>query len=366
MEIIKGITGRALKIVLYGPEGIGKSTFASKMPDVIFCDTEGSTKWMNVSRTPAPSSFSMLLEQVKYFVQHPEQLKTFALDTGDWAESLCISEVCAIHQKKGIEDFAYGKGYVYLQENFGRLLNLLNELVDKGINVIINCHAKMRKFEQPDEMGAYDRWELKLTKQVAPLVKEWADIILFANYKTYVINVDGKGAEKGKNKVQGGKRVMYTTHNPCWDAKNRHNLKDELPFDFQEIAHLFKACDVVKNTVPETSHTPLPDFENISASDTQQDFEQLPVPLPEYEYKTVPEETEKKNDEFAGVPNALKDLMSVANVTVRDVQKIVAKKGYYPINTPISNYDVDFINGVLIGAWPKVYKEIISGKVEQI
>ena len=129
---------------------------------------------------------------------------------------------------------------------------------------------------------------------------------------------------------------------------------------------MFKACDVVKNTVPETSHTPLPDFENISASDTQQDFEQLPVPLPEYEYKTVPEETEKKNDEFAGVPNALKDLMSVANVTVRDVQKIVAKKGYYPINTPISNYDVDFINGVLIGAWPKVYKEIISGKVEQI
>lgn len=45
----------------------------------------------------------------------------------------------------------------------------------------------MRKFEQPDEIGSYDRWEMKLTKNVAPLVKEWADMVLFANYKTFVV-----------------------------------------------------------------------------------------------------------------------------------------------------------------------------------
>ena len=56
----------------------------------------------------------------------------------------------------------------------------------------------MRKFEQPDELGAYDRWELKLDKNTAPLVKEWADMVLFANYKTVVVNVDGQGALKGK------------------------------------------------------------------------------------------------------------------------------------------------------------------------
>lgn len=82
------------------------------------------------------------------------------------------------------------------------------------MNVIITAHAKMRKFEQPDEMGAYDRWEMKLTRQVAPLLKEWSDMLLFCNYKTFVVTPD-----EGKNKVQGGKRVIYTSHHPCWDAK---------------------------------------------------------------------------------------------------------------------------------------------------
>ena len=44
-------------------------------------------------------------------------------------------------------------------------------------------------------------------------------MILFANYETYVVNIDGKGALKGKNKAQGDRRIMYTTHHNCWDAK---------------------------------------------------------------------------------------------------------------------------------------------------
>ncbi len=69
--------------------------------------------------------------------------------------------------------------------------------------------------------------ELKLQKKTASLVKEWADMLLFANYKTIVINVDNQGTSKGKNKAQGGQRIMYTTHHPAWDAKNRFNLPEE-------------------------------------------------------------------------------------------------------------------------------------------
>lgn len=235
MKIIRGKLSGARKVCVYGPEGIGKSTFASHFPDPVFIDTEGSTKDMDVARMEAPSSWQMLMEQVKYVKAHPETCRTLVIDTADWAEMLCTEAVCARSQKSGIEDFGYGKGYVYLTEEFGRLLNLLQELVDIGIHVVINAHAKMRKFEQPDEMGAYDRWELKLQKQTAPLLKEWADMVLFANYKTIVVNVDGQGAQKGKNKAQGGKRVMYTSHHPCWDAKNRYELPEELPFDYRRL-----------------------------------------------------------------------------------------------------------------------------------
>ena len=75
-------------------------------------------------------------------------------------------------------------------------MNSLSELVDLGINIVLTAHAQIRKFEQPDEMGSYDRWELKLGKktssQTAPLVKEWADMVLFANYKTVVMTADNK------------------------------------------------------------------------------------------------------------------------------------------------------------------------------
>ncbi|MCK9326831.1 MAG: ATP-binding protein, partial [Bacteroidales bacterium] len=250
MQISRGIIQGAQKVVIYGPEGIGKSYFASKFPNPVFIDTEGSTKHMDVARTPKPSSWTMLLEQVKYFKANPTACDTLIVDTADWAEQLCTEHLVALapnakeHGLGGIEGFGYGKGYTYLAEEFGRLLNSLSDIIDVGIHVVLVAHAWMRKFEQPDEVGSYDRWELKLQKKTAPLIKEWADMILFANYETYVVNIDGKGALKGKNKAQGGRRIMYTTHHNCWDAKNRHDLLDKLPFDYDEIRHCIPVRDV--------------------------------------------------------------------------------------------------------------------------
>ena len=62
-------------------------------------------------------------------------------------------------------------------------------------------------------MGNYDRWSMKTSKQVAPLLREWCDMLLFANYKTVVEKVgDGKNA---KSKASGGRRVLYTAHHPA-------------------------------------------------------------------------------------------------------------------------------------------------------
>ena len=154
MEIARGVIKSAQKIVVYGPEGIGKSTFAAMFPGALFIDTEGSTKHMDVARLPKPYSWQMLLDGVNYVYVHPEVCGTLVIDTADWAEKLCSEDLCAKSQKAGIEDFGYGKGYVYLAEDFGKLLNTLEEIVNMGVNVVFTAHAQMRKFEQPDEMGA--------------------------------------------------------------------------------------------------------------------------------------------------------------------------------------------------------------------
>ena len=242
IPISKGKVETAKKVVTYGPEGIGKSTLASQFPDPVFIDTEGSTKELDVRRYPSPATWSDILAYVDDAISEIP-CKTLVIDTADWAEQLCIKAVCERMNVKGIEDIGYGKGYVYVTEEFGKLLTKCNELIDKGVNVVFTAHAMMRKFEQPDELGAYDRWEMKLTKKSAPLLKEWADMVLFCNYKTNVITDDKTKSKK----ATGGKRVMYASHHPCWDAKNRYSLPDQMDMSFEEIASLFTNIKLAKS-----------------------------------------------------------------------------------------------------------------------
>ena len=234
----------AKKVVIYGPEGIGKSTLASKFPGTVFIDTEGSTKELDVVRYPTPTEWFNILDEIDDCIANTP-CKTLVIDTADWAEQLCSREVCKRLKVSGIEDVGYGKGYTYLKEEFARLLKKCNDLVDRGVNVVFTAHAMMRKFEQPDEMGAYDRWEMKLSKQCSPLLKEWADIVLFCNYKTSVLT----DANTKSKKATGGKRVMYASHHPCWDAKNRYGLPDEMDMSYEPIAKLFSNLPEPKKAV---------------------------------------------------------------------------------------------------------------------
>lgn len=236
LNISSGITRRAQKVLIYGAEGIGKTTLAACFPEPLFIDTEGGSTHLDVRRIDRPTTFDALINILLEVANTPGLCKTLVIDTVDWMEQIATDQLLAVNKKTSIESFGYGKGYTYLAEMFtGKFFPALNLLIDSGIHVVLTAHAKMRKFEQPDEIGAYDRWELKLSKQVAPLVKEWCDMILFCNYQTNVVTL-----ENGARKAQGGKRVMYTSHHPCWDAKNRHNLPEVLDMDYANIAHCFE------------------------------------------------------------------------------------------------------------------------------
>ena len=261
--------------------------------------------------------------------------KTLVIDTADWAERLCIESVCSAHGKKGIEDFGYGNGYTYVYEEWGRFLNLLQDVVDvANINVVLTAHAIIRKFEQPNEMGSYDRYELKLgkktTAQTAPLTKEWADTILFANYKVLSVAVDDKGK---KHKAQGGQRVMYTTHHPCWDAKNRDGLQDELPFEYEQIRHIIEAN--------ESSVQSLNIEDNVDAG-----------PM------IYTSDSVSQSDDYEGLPQPLIDLMKSNKVTTEMIQKAVSVYGWFPIDMPVKDYPMDFIQNMLIDQWSGLLNEI--------
>ena len=358
MRIIRGKLPSAKKVVIYGPEGIGKSTFASKFPDPVFIDTEGSTKDMDVARFETPTSWQMLIDQIRYVKANPGICKTLVIDTADWAEQMCVKDICDRNGKKGIEDFGYGNGYVYAKEEFGRFLNSLSEVVDAGVHVVITAHAQIRKFEQPDEMGAYDRYELKLGKktssQTSPLVKEWADMLLFANYKTMSVSVDDKGK---KHKAQGGRRVMYTSHHPCWDAKNRYGLSDEIAFEYESIRHIIEPnAASVQPQAPVQVQKPEKTTENKQPEEPPREVTPPPILG---EQMNLPLDNKPDEPPFAepdpAIPKALRDLMVNNRVDEWEIQNAVAARGYFPSDMPIRDYPSDFISGVLVGAWSQVF-----------
>lgn len=165
------------------------------------------------------------------------------------------------------------------------MLNALNEVIASGKHVVITAHAKMRKQELPDEQGAFDRWELKLTRQSSPLIKEWADAVFFLNYKTYVSHSDN-----GSAKATGGKRVIYTSHHPCWDAKNRYGLEDMLDMDYDLISEHFSNSSAAQTE--EQKLTELMKKDNVTESQLREllagskNYEEN-KPLSEYAHKLV-------------------------------------------------------------------------------
>lgn len=376
-QVTSGVIPAPVKVVLYGPEGIGKSTFAAQFPDPVFIDAEGGTKRLDVRRLPRPTSWAMLLDEVGEVRRGSIPCTTLVLDTADWAEALCIQSVCAKAKVDGLEGFGYGKGYVYVKEAFAKLLDELEEVLSTGRNVVVLAHATIAKFEQPDAVGNYDRWQMKTTKQVAPLLREWCDMLLFANYKT-VVEKSGSGPN-AKNKASGGRRVMYTTHHPCWDAKNRFGLAEELPLDYQAIAAIIPGkaspapapaerpilveeepanpTPTPRRTISAPSASPSAATAAPAQTSTAKPSDTAPAPDPaeiEARYRAKLDADLRA----AGIPDNLRTLMVANKVEEQEIRHAVGQKGYFPEDMPIRDYPKDFIDGCLVGAWNSVYQMV--------
>lgn len=241
LKVIRGRVRKPVRVVLYGVEGIGKTTLASLFPNPIFLDTEGSTFRLDVARAPNPQDEDdpqlrdwTHVEGALLDLRGDRQgFETVVIDSADWAERLAT--VHLLGNKRSIEDFGFGKGYVMLAETIGKMLARCDDLVRAGMNVVFVAHSKVVRVSPPDQTDGYDRYELRLHKQVAPLLKEWADLVLFANYRTHIIE-----GEDGRKKAKGGKdRVLFTERTAAFDAKNRFGLKPEIPMTIEALAPIF-------------------------------------------------------------------------------------------------------------------------------
>jgi hypothetical protein len=246
MQLLQSIqTGRAPmppRILLYGTEGIGKSTCASRTPKPIFIQTEDGLGEIDCHKFPLARSFDDVLATLAELHTEQHDYQTVVIDSLDWLERMIWDLLCKNYGVSSIEkvDGGYGKGYVHAMTYWRQVVDRLALLrSDRSMMVVLVAHAKVERFEDPEE-AAYDRYSPRLNKHAAALVAEWCDAVLFATRKIVTRTETGafnrprvKAAAVGKD---GGERILRCIGGPSCIAKNRYGLPAELPLDWQSLA----------------------------------------------------------------------------------------------------------------------------------
>ncbi len=213
-----------MKIVLYGVPGIGKTTFAGTFPAPILLRTEDGAMALDIPTFPRLVSSLKDFDAAMNALRGEHSFQTLILDSLDWLEPIVWNYVCAKDGKENIEDFGYGKGYVKVDDVWRMIQAKLEKLRTlRGMNIVTIAHAVPVTVDPPDS-DAYQRYSLKLHKRGAALWMEWAEMILFCNYKSRIIKKDGE-----KSKASGsGDRIIYTAERPAYQAKSRWPLPQEI------------------------------------------------------------------------------------------------------------------------------------------
>ena len=238
-SITKGREAQPPRIMIYGSEGVGKSTFAALAPNPVFVQTEDGLSEIDCSKFPLAKSFDDVVLQLQAVRDEQHDYGTVGIDSRDWLERLVWDRVCADYGVKSIEkaDGGYGKGYVHALTYWRQIVSLLNDIrARKGMAVILIAHAAVERFEDP-EHAAYDRYTPRLHKKACSLVCEWVDAVLFASRRMRVDSTTGKAAPVG---ADGGERILRTNGSPACIAKNRFGLPTELPLSWSAFVEALK------------------------------------------------------------------------------------------------------------------------------
>lgn len=344
IKIEKGKQWKPPKVVIYGPEGIGKTTLASKFPKPLFIDFEGGSSRMDVDRIPRPGTLAELKAILDELQKDHADYKTLVLDTADWMEQLLIEDICTSRKIRSLDEIAYGKGFSLLRDTLAEFFDRLSRFqAATGMGVLFCAHAIQRKVDNPEQLSQYDHWELKLSKQACPLLKEWCDFLLFYKFETDLVK------EGEKMRAIGQSRVICSGHTAWYDAKSRDaSLKPTIKANAAGIEHLL-ACiwqEVdPRNEVVEAKPAPKPEPE--------------PEPVADQPVLEAKPEAKPEVKPFSERQSKLCDLLVTAGVKQSELAAMVAKMGILTAAAAgdLHNYN-DATCDKLITNWDKVQRNI--------
>lgn len=218
------------RVIVYGPHGVGKTTFASQAPKPILLPTEDGQGVLDIPAFPLMKTYGEAIEAIGSLFQGEHDFQSIIVDSLDWLEPLIWKETCLRHEWSDIEQPGYGKGYLQADDVWREFFSGLVALREvKKMTVILLAHCDISKFADPNS-DPYDRYGIKLHKRASAIAQEWADAVLFANFRVYTAQADIGFNKKVTRGIGDGERVLYTEERPAHLAKNRYSLPPEIPF----------------------------------------------------------------------------------------------------------------------------------------
>jgi hypothetical protein len=231
----KEVSDKPPILLVYSPEGMGKTSLAHSFPDVVFIQTEdGAPRGMTLDTFGIMESVEDVMDALAVLASEDTPYKTVAIDSVSKLEKLVWAQTCARHNVSSIEEVlkGYGKGYLEADKEWGELVEACRYLRDKrGMTVLWLGHAVTTKFDDP-ETQSYSRYEVDLHKRALAMLARESDAILLIK-KDVTVKLEGPQAKKGEGRARGDggdTRWIYTESRPAFMAKNRFTMPDKLMF----------------------------------------------------------------------------------------------------------------------------------------
>ncbi len=222
------------RILIYGYEGVGKSLWASKAPNPVFIQTEDGLRQIDCKRFPLAKSYKDVIDALIAVRDEQHDFQSIVIDSLSYLEPLIHDEVCREYGVRSIEkaDGGFGKGYIAALKYWKQILDLLDEInAKRGMLVILTAHVGVQPVKDPENQP-YDRTAPDLNRLASGLITKWADCVFQAKQQFRVQKLTDDKAIATAVGSEGGERVIRTIGSVAVIAKNRYDLPEYLPLDF--------------------------------------------------------------------------------------------------------------------------------------
>lgn len=212
----------ALKGIIYGDNGAGKTSTLACAKNPIILDMEGNCGHIE-SEKESINSYLELREIIEQLIGQDHDYQSLILDSLDSIETLISTEISCRYSQAQLD---FGKGVAIWKTYVKELVDLLNELnLKKGMNILFTAHYKVKSANNP-MTEQYDRYDLRINEAMKTGFCNWVQFICLLQKEPILKEQKG---EFGKNKVKNlDRRVLYTRGNPTYYGKNVFNLPEKI------------------------------------------------------------------------------------------------------------------------------------------